>query len=155
MKLFALAAVVATALAMPTPLVEVDDMVSDAIAAKMPADILVHLRNTCTDAAKAHKAHLLETTGKLPAKKLLRVAIHDVLVEFTQKEQAPLLAAAKKAGYEAKGFWASNTVFIKSASPEFMQKLMKDKNVRKIGGNKAYSIIDNVEGETQEDKFQV
>eukprot|EP01052_Picozoa_sp_SAG31_P012766 SAG31_NODE_754_length_12324_cov_3.930061_4_plen_501_part_00 len=153
--MFAIAALAATALAMPTPLVELDDMVQDAVAQKKSMDILVHLRNTCTEAAQAHKAHLLETTGKLPPKKLLRVAVHDVLVDFTQKEQAPLLARAQAAGYEAKGFWASNTVYIKMAGPDFIAKLMKDKNVRKINGNKEYSIIDNVEGATQEEKFEL
>jgi len=150
-----LAAMLATAFAVPTPLVELDDMVQDAVAAQKSMDVMIHLRNTCTDAAKAHKAHLLETTGKLPAKKMLRVAVHDVLVDFTQKEQAPLLAMAKAAGHEAKGFWVSNTVFVKNASPEFIKKMMTNADVRKMNGNKAYSIIDNVEGETQEDKFAV
>ena len=62
---------------------------------------------------------------------------------------------AKEAGYTAKGYWASNTVYVKSASPAFVRKMMKVADVRKINGNKAYSIIDNVDGETQEDKFTI
>ena len=65
------AAMLATAFAVPTPLVELDDMVQDAVAAQKSMDVMVHLRNTCIDVTKAHKAHPLETTHS--AKKMLRV----------------------------------------------------------------------------------
>lgn len=154
MKFVAAALLAATASALPGPAVEVDDMVSASLEKNENTDIFVHLTNTCTDAAKAFKANLLETNGQLPEKKLLRVQIHDHLVEFTQHEQREVLAMAKKAGLEARGFWASNTVYIEDASPAFVRRLMHTKDVRKVNGNKEYSIIDNVEGETQDEKFR-
>jgi subtilisin family serine protease len=119
-----------------------------------PTEVFFHLENTCTDAAKAFKARLLETNGALPVKKLLRVAIHDHLVDFTAKEQKDVLTIAKQEGFEARGFWATNTVYVSDATPAFIRKVMRMKGVRKINGNKEYSIIENVEGETQDEKFQ-
>eukprot|EP01047_Picozoa_sp_COSAG01_P100411 COSAG01_NODE_30266_length_619_cov_1.078846_1_plen_189_part_01 len=119
-----------------------------------PTEVFFHLENTCTDAAKAFKARLLETNGALPVKKLLRVAIHDHLVDFTAKEQKDILTIAKQEGFEARGFWATNSVYVSDATPTFIRKVMRMKGVRKINGNKEYSIIENVEGETQDEKFQ-
>ena len=78
-----------------------------------------------------------------------------MLVDFTKDSQAGVLAAAKSEGLEAKGFWASNTVYIKLAAPELVRKLSARSDVDFITGNVEYSIIDNVVGKTMEDKFKV
>jgi subtilisin family serine protease len=154
MRLATLAAIASYAAASPLPAVEIDDMIQSALAKNVPTEIFIHLQNTCTDAAKAFKANLLETNGALPKKKLLRVQIHDHLVEFTAKEQKELLAMAKKEGLEARGFWATNTVYVSDATPAFIKKVKALGNVRKMNGNKEYSVIQNVEGATQDEKFQ-
>jgi len=153
MRIAALFAIVASAMSVPTPAIEVDHMIASALEQNLETEIFIHLRKTCTDEAKAHKASLLEANGKLPLKKLLRVAVHDHLVKFTQETQKELLDMAKEAGLKAKGFWATNTVYVSNATPEFIKKVMDMHTVRKVNGNQEYSIIDNVVGETQDEKF--
>ena len=55
------------------------------------AEVFFHLSNKCGDHAFKHKAAMLEKNGALPAKALLRVAIHDELVKFTEMEQKEIL----------------------------------------------------------------
>jgi subtilisin family serine protease len=153
MKIAFLFALAATALAVPNPAIEVDHMISDALEKNIDTEIFIHLRETCTEQAKAHKASLIETNGKLPLKKMLRVSIHDHLVKFTKESQKELLDMAKAAGLDARGFWATNTVYVSNATPEFIKKAMAMHTVRKVNGNQEYSIIDNVVGETMADKF--
>ena len=158
MKLAALAATIAAASAMVAPpKIEMDDMIETALKRGGTEDVFFHLSKTSTDAAKAHKASLMEANGALPVKKLLRVAIHDHLVEFTEREQRPIMEAAEKAGLKATSFWITNTVFVRGAPVDFIRKVMANKrmDVRKVNGNKEYSVIENVEGATQEEKFQV
>ena len=158
MKLAALAATIAAASAMVAPpKIEMDDMIEAALKRGGTEDVFFHLSKTSTDAAKAHKASLIEANGALPVKKLLRVAIHDHLVEFTEREQRPIMEAAEKAGLKATSFWITNTVFVRGAPVDFIRKVMANKrmDVRKVNGNKEYSVIENVEGATQEEKFQV
>ena len=158
MKLAALAATIAAASAMVAPpKIEMDDIIETALKRGGTEDVFFHLSKTSTDAAKAHKASLIEANGALPVKKLLRVAIHDHLVEFTEREQRPIMEAAEKAGLKATSFWITNTVFVRGAPVDFIRKVMANKrmDVRKVNGNKEYSVIENVEGATQEEKFQV
>jgi len=145
MKVLGSFAFAATASAMVAPAVEVDDMIQSALDTERHAEVFFHLSNKCGDHASAHKAMLLETNGALPAKKLLRVAIHDELVKFTEMEQKEILGMAETEGVECRGFWATNTVYCDNASPEFIRKVMRNKSVAKVNGNREYSVIDSTE----------
>jgi len=145
LKIAASFALVAGTSAMVAPTVEIDDMTQAALDEHRTTEVFFHLENKCGDAARQHKADLLESNGELPMKKLLRVSIHDHLVEFTKHEQAPILAKATEQGLECRGFWASNTVYCADATPEFIRETMRQGLVRKINGNREYSIIDSTE----------
>ena len=152
MKIAALAALVTLGSAMVMPAkVEMDDIIEAAVArGHGTEEVFFHLSKSCTDEAKAHKAALIEANGALPIKKLLRVAVHDHLVAFTEKEHAPLMAAAEHAGLKCMSFWITNTVYCKDAPVDFIKKIMGEKSIgiKKVNGNKEYSVIDNVEGAT-------
>ena len=153
---FAALATVGSAMVMPAK-VEMDDMIESALKRGGTEDVFFHLSKSCTDEAKAHKAAMLEQNGALPLKKLLRVAVHDHLVEFTRREHAPIMAACEEAGLKCTSFWITNTVFAKDAPVDFIKKVMGEKkmDVAKVNGNKEYSVIENVEGATMEEKFEV
>jgi hypothetical protein len=145
MKLAASFALLAGASAMVAPAVETDDIIAAALEQGRTTEVFFHLAKKCGDAAKAHKADLIEANGELPEKKLLRVSIHDHLVEFTKAEQGPILAMAEERGFECRGFWATNTVYCADATPEFIRHMMTHHQVRKINGNREYSVIENTE----------
>jgi subtilisin family serine protease len=153
---FAALATIGSAMVMPAK-VEMDDMIESALKRGGTEDVFFHLSKSCTDEAKAHKAALMEDTGALPVKKLLRVAIHDHLVAFTEQEHAPIMAACEDAGLECTSFWITNTVFAKDAPVDFIKKVMAEKkmDIKKVNGNKEYSVIDNVEGASMDEKFEV
>ena len=154
---FAALATIGSAMVMPAK-VEMDDIIESALKrGSGTEEVFFHLANSCTEEAKAHKASLIEANGALPVKKLLRVAVHDHLVAFTEKEHAPLMAAAEKHGLKCMSFWITNTVYCKDAPVEFIRKIMAEKsmNINKVNGNKEYSVIENVEGATMEEKFQL
>jgi len=132
-------------------------MIESALKRGGTEDVFFHLSKSCTDEAKAHKAALMEDTGALPVKKLLRVAIHDHLVAFTEQEHAPIMAACEDAGLQCTSFWITNTVFAKDAPVDFIKKVMAEKkmDIKKVNGNKEYSVIDNVEGASMDEKFEV
>jgi subtilisin family serine protease len=153
---FAALATIGSAMVMPAK-VEMDDMIESALKRGGTEDVFFHLSKSCTDEAKAHKAALMEDTGALPVKKLLRVAIHDHLVAFTEQEHAPIMAACEDAGLQCTSFWITNTVFAKDAPVDFIKKVMAEKkmDIKKVNGNKEYSVIDNVEGASMDEKFEV
>ena len=120
---FAALATIGSAMVMPAK-VEMDDIIESALKRGGTEDVFFHLSKSCTDEAKAHKAALMEDTGALPVKKLLRVAIHDHLVAFTEQEHAPIMAACEDAGLQCTSFWITNTVFAKDAPVDFIKKVM-------------------------------
>jgi subtilisin family serine protease len=67
------------------------------------------------------------------------------------------MAACEEAGLQCTSFWITNTVFAKNAPVDFIKKVMAEKkmDVKKVNGNKEYRVIDNVEGATMEEKFQI
>jgi hypothetical protein len=145
MKIAASFALVAGTSAMIAPAVEMDNMITAALDSGRNTDVFFHLANKCGDAAKAHKADLLEKNGALPSKKLMRVSIHDHLVKFTKEEQTSLLELGAKNNIECRGFWATNTVYCEDATPAFIKMAMRHKEVRKMNGNREYSVIDSTE----------